>query len=106
MRKTELVIRDIKSLINAKGYIYALCMILFEDFHIDPEKLQEIDHTIRLNKNEASLLLGFVIQSEINFSTPDTPQNLIQLKQKTYELMEELHNSFMIPFGEKLQKKP
>jgi len=41
MGKTELI-RDIKNLISAKGYIYALCMILFEDFHIDPEKLQEI----------------------------------------------------------------
>ena len=104
MRKTELVIRDIKSLINVKGYIYALCMILFEDFHIDPEKIQEADYTIRLNINEASLLVGFVIQNEINFSTTDTPQNLIQLKQKTYELMEELHHSFMIPYREILQK--
>lgn len=104
MRKTELVIRDIKNLINAKGYIYALCMILFEDFHIDPEKLHKIDFIKRLNENEASLLLGFVIQSEINFSTPDTSQDLIQLKQKTYELMEELHDSFNILFVEKLQK--
>lgn len=104
IRKTELVIRDIKNLISAKGYIYALCMILFEDFHIDPEKLQEIDYRKRLNTNEASLLLGFVIKSEINFSTPDTPQDLIQLKQKTYELMKELHHSFRIQFIEKLQK--
>lgn len=104
MRKTELVIRDIKNLINTKGYIYALCMIMFEDFHIIPEKLHEMDYNKRLSTNEASLLLGFVIQSEINFSTPDTPQDLIHLKQKTYDLMEELHKSFYILFIEKLQK--
>ncbi|MCK5039582.1 MAG: SEC-C domain-containing protein [Candidatus Aenigmarchaeota archaeon] len=104
MRKREVIIKDIKNLINTKGYIYALCMILFEDFYINPEKLQEINYGKRLGTKEASLLLGFLIQKEIDFSTPDTPQDLIQLKQKTYELMEELHYSFMIPFLEKLEK--
>ncbi len=103
MRKTDLIIKDIKELITRKGYIYALCMILFEDFHIDPEQLHEIDNRSRLSIKESSLLLGFLIQNKINFSTPNTPQDLINLKQKTYELMEELHNSFKIPFFEKLK---
>ncbi|PKP59110.1 MAG: hypothetical protein CVT88_06205, partial [Candidatus Altiarchaeales archaeon HGW-Altiarchaeales-1] len=102
MRTTKQVIKDIKELINTKGYIYALCMILFEDFHIIPEKIQEMDHRSRLSTKEASLLLGFLVQNKIDFSTPDTPQDLIKLKQKTYELMDELHNSFMISFFEKL----
>ena len=104
MRKTELVIKDIKELTSRKGYIYALCMIFFEDFHIEPEKLHELDNISRLSIKEASLLLGFLIQNKINFSIPDTPQYLMKLKQKTYKLMEELHNSFMIPFYEKLQE--
>lgn len=104
MRKTELVIKDIKELISRKGYIYALCMILFEDFHINPEQLHEINNISRLSIKEASLLLGFLIQNEIDLSTPNTPQDLINLKQKTYELMDELHKSFMIPFFEKLQE--
>ncbi len=104
MRKAELVIKDIKELISRKGYIYALCMILFEDFHVNPEKLHEIDNVSRLSIKEASLLLGILIQNKIDFSTPNTPQDLIKLKQKTYELMKELHESFMIPFFEKLHK--
>jgi len=104
MRKTELLIKDLKNLTNSNGYIYALCMILFEGFHINPEKIQEIDHRKRLSIKEASLLLGFLIQNEINFITPDSWQDLIQMKQKTYELMEELHQSFMVPFVEKLQR--
>ncbi len=103
-RTTDQVVNDIKQLVNNKGYIYALCMILFEESHVNPEKLQDIDYRARLSIKELSLLLGFIIQNEINFSTPDTPQDLIALKQKTYELMEELHNSFMIPFFEKLQE--
>ena len=104
MRKAEQVINDIKNLIYTKGYIYALCMILFEDFHIDPEKMHEMYNRQRLSVKEASLLLGFLIQKKINFSTPDSPQDLINMKQKTYELMGELHTSFMIPFFEKLEK--
>jgi hypothetical protein len=48
-RKTELVIEDIKKLVHAKGYIYALCMTIFEDFHIDPEKMHEINYRERLS---------------------------------------------------------
>jgi hypothetical protein len=104
VRKTEIVIKNLKNLISSKGYIYALCMILFEDFHINPEKIQEINLIKRLTPKEASLLIGFLIQSQINFVSPDSWKDLIQMKLKTYKLMEELHQSFMIPFGEKLQR--
>jgi len=45
-----------------------------------------------------------LIQSQINFAPPDSWQDLMQMKQKTYELMEELHQAFTIPFVEKMQK--
>ena len=104
MRKTELIIKEIRELVASKGYIYALCMILFEDFHIIPEKIHELDHRKRLSTKEASLLLGFLIQNNIDFITPEYPQDLFQLKHDTYRLMEELHESFMIQFLEKLKK--
>lgn len=104
LRKPEIIISEIKELINKKGYIYALCMILFEDFHIAVEELHKTDYSKRISTKEASFLLGFLIKNKINFSIPDSPQSLIHLKEKTYELMEELHHSFMIPFMEKLHK--
>jgi len=104
MRKTDTVIKDLKRLVSSRGYIYALCMILFEDFHINPEKIQELNLIKRLTPKEASFLIGFLIQNQINFKPPGLWQDLIQMKRKTYELMEELHKSFMIPFREKLQK--
>lgn len=104
VRKTEIIIKDLKSLISSKGYIYTLCMIIFEDFHINPEKMQEINLIKRLNHKEVSLLLGFLIQCQIYFTSPDSWQDLMQMKQKTYELMEELHQAFTMPFVEKLQR--
>tara|TARA_B100000315_G_C14506219_1_gene554730 strand:+ start:167 stop:355 length:189 start_codon:yes stop_codon:yes gene_type:complete len=59
IRTTELVIKDFKNLIREKGYIYALCMILFEDFHIVPEKLQEIDFRARLSHKKPHYCLAF-----------------------------------------------
>ena len=103
MRTQQLIITDIKKLMREKGYIYALCMIIFEDFHINPETMQGINYSERLTTKEASLLLGFLIQERIDFSTPATPQDLIQLKQKTYALMEKLHKSYTSPFTEKYQ---
>jgi hypothetical protein len=79
-------------------------MIIFEDFHIDPEKMQEINYRERLSCKEVSLLLGLLIKAKINFDRPDSNQELIQLKKKTYEILEELHNSFLIPFTNKMQK--
>lgn len=102
MKNTEVVITELKELIQTKGYIYALCMIIFDDFHINLEKLQEVDYRSRISTKEASLLLGFLIQNKIDFSTPDDPLILSQLKEKTYSLLEELHHSFMSPFFDKL----
>ena len=102
MRTTQGIIEEIKELIASQGYIYALCMILFDDFHINPETLHETDHMGRLSVNEASLLLGFFIQKELDFTQPKSPEALVRLKQRTYELMNELHQSLMNPFFESL----
>ncbi len=101
LRKTEDVLNDIKSLIYSKGYIYALCMILFEDFHFILKDIHKADFSSRLSKNEASLLIGFLIQKEINFSFPDNLFDILKLKEITYELMQELHESLQIPINEK-----
>jgi hypothetical protein len=104
IRKAELVIADIKKLLRTKGYIYALCMILFDDFHVIPEELHKINTRDHLSVKEASLLIGFLIQNELDFSTPDTPLDLIALKKRTYDLMQELHDSFNISFFERLHE--
>ncbi|GET24821.1 YecA family protein [Prolixibacter sp. NT017] len=105
-RKTEDVINEIKSLIYSKGYIYTLCMIIYEDFHIILQEIHKVDFRSRLNKNEVSLLIGFLIQKQIDFTLPDSPLDVIKLKEKTYELMNELHMSLMTPFFEKMQNAP
>lgn len=103
IRKTIDIINDIKVLANTRGYIYALCLIIVDDFLVDLENLHETNFRARLNKNEVSLIVGFLIQNNISLDFPDTPFNLIELKKDTYRLIEELHDSTNNPLFEKFQ---
>lgn len=102
-RKTEDVIADIKLLVRSNSFVYALCMIIFDDFHMFAEELHTVNTRERLSSKEVSLLLGFLIQDEIDFSIPRSPEYIIELKRSTYKLMEELHESFLDTFFDKLK---
>lgn len=104
MRNTDLVIADIQKLIKSKGYIYAFCLILYEDFHVDIETLHKVDYKSKLSVKEATLILGFIIQKEIDFSIPNSPESVIEMKEKTYILMRELQSSYLIPQIDKFSK--
>ncbi len=104
IRKPPEVIADIKKLVQSNGYIYALCMIIFEDFHIVLEDLHKVNFRERLSKNEVSLLIGFLIQNQIDYSYPVDPLDVIKLKKKTYKLLEELHSTLMLPAYERMQE--
>jgi SEC-C motif/Nuclease-related domain len=103
MRNTTDVLLDIKQLVKSKGFIYTICLIVVDDFHLNVEQMHNIDHRARLNKNEVLMLLGFLIQEPISFDFPNSPFDLIKLKKRTYKLMDELHHSTMIPFFNKIR---
>lgn len=98
------IIDDIRNLVREKGFIYTLCMILFEDNHIIIEELNSVNYHDRLNKNEISLLLGYLIQNKIDLTPPEDPRFLLELKSKTYELFEELHWSLNNPLLNKMRE--
>lgn len=102
-RLPEQVLEDIKLLIHSKGYIYALCMILYEDFHHNLDKIHEVNFRANLSIKECSFIIGLLVQQELDFTFPETPENVIRLKEKTYELMEEFHWTLNSPQMEKLK---
>lgn len=93
IKETAEVITELKGLISTQGYIYSLCMILFEDFHHDLNKIHLVDPRSKLSVKECSLILGFILHNKLNLDYPKNPENVIEMKEKTYELMEELHYS-------------
>lgn len=96
-RRTDDVLAELKTLIRKPGYIYSLCLILFEDFHHDMNKMHEIDHRSNLSVKECSLIIGFLVQNTIDFSFSTSPEETFTRKEQTYKLMEELHLSFLGP---------
>ena len=103
IRNTSDILLDIKQLVKCRGYLYVICLIVVDDFHYNIEEMLQVNHRARLNKNEVLMLLGFLIQSRVSTETPNLPSDLIELKRKTYELMEELHHSTMLPFINKIK---
>lgn len=103
VRDQSQIIDDIRNLVRENGFIYTLCMILFEDNHIIVEELNSVNYHDRLNKNEISLLLGYLIQNEIDLSPPEDPWFLLELKAKTYKLFEELHSALNNPLFDKMR---
>ncbi len=102
IRPKDEVIKDIKEIVKEKGFIYSLCMIILESLVVDPEILNDIDTSNKLSIKEMSLLIGFLIQNKMDFSIPEKNEDLIVIKQKVYELMNELHDSFIITFNNKI----
>ncbi|MBS1526791.1 MAG: SEC-C domain-containing protein [Bacteroidetes bacterium] len=103
LRSTSEILDDLKVLIKKPGYIYSLCLILFEDFHHDLNKIHEVDYRAKLSVKECSLIIGFLVQGEIDFSFPESPELTFNRKEQTYLLMEELHFSFSAPQFAKLR---
>lgn len=102
-RTRDEVISDIKALISRPGYIYSLCLILFEDFHMSLEKVGTINYRERLSVKEAAFILGYLIQNKIDCTYPKSVESLIQNKKLTYKLLRELHNTFLYPQREMIQ---
>lgn len=103
-RATLDIITDIKGLVNREGYIYALCLILFEDFHVNLNTIHKVNHKVKISVKEASFLIGFLVQNKINLTKPMSPEYLFKLKEETYELMNELQFSYNKPFWDKFTK--
>jgi len=103
IRDSKNIIDDLKELVNSQGYIYALCLLIMDDFHFDIEKMHEINNWVRLCKNEVSFICGLLIQNPISLEKPKSPFDLLELKKKTYSLMDELHNCTLKPLADRLK---
>jgi hypothetical protein len=103
-RKKQEILKDIKHLAQSSGYIYALCMMLYEDFHLDLVNMHKTDWQRRISVKEAALILGYFIQNDIDLTKPKYPEQTTNLRKKTYLLLEELHNSFNIPHLEAMNE--
>ncbi len=98
-------IKKVKKLIKKKGFIYAFLMAAFEDMYFNIEDIGDIDHRNKLSVNEVGFLFGFLVQSPLNFDYPETPQDLIKMKDELYQVLKELHDAFLGRFSEMFSRE-
>lgn len=100
--KKEEIIANIESLVSVPGFVYAFSIMLCHDLFYDPEEAMDINWRERLNHNEFSFLAGLMVKNEIDLSIP-TEEKVKQYMERTYELFEELHQSYYVPMNSAMQ---
>ena len=101
-RSKQEILEEIQSLVAEPSYIFALLLIIVDDFNSSPELLHEIDYWNRLNMNEVALLLGFLVKKPIDFSSPVSFESVFEQKHRTRKLLLEMHHSFDVPFAARI----
>ena len=91
MKSMQDILDQIKSLTQEQGYIYALCLIVFDDVYPSIDELENINFNKKLSYNEIALLLGYLCQDELDFNYPKSSIGLIQMRDRTYDLLHKLH---------------
>lgn len=95
----EKIFESLRSLTHQPGFIYALMMIVIEDFNVAVEEIHKTNTRERLSHKELALLFGFLVQKEIDFSIPRTYLVTINQKKEAYRLLTELHSSWGASFA-------
>jgi len=101
MKQSEVINKLIK-LTSSYSYIYILARICHRDFCGTIEELSTRNARDYLNNNEVAFLIGLWLKGA-NTSNWLTEKCQITAREETYALMEELHSTFLIGFGDFLK---
>jgi len=96
-RSEQEIFLDVARLCRSPGYAHAIASICYDDAFITFKKniadaRDERPASEQLIRAEISVLIGLLIQGDINAELIDRP-TLDQYKKQTYDLMAELHSS-------------
>jgi len=103
VRSEQEIFNDLKILCISPGYIYAIADLCFKSHFIQySAEMKEADvqamyinSSERLIRNEINILLGLLVNADINWGKP-TDQILNEYIDITIQLLEELHNAMKL----------
>lgn len=108
--KTELeIFQELSYLCVSEGYIHTIAYLCFRDNiiqyqgELSPEDIAKYYTHERLIRTEISTLIGLMLKSEISMMTPKPSINQDYIK-KTESLLQELHQSMILPFKKNFQE--
>lgn len=95
MNKFDNVINEIKLLTKKQGFIYSFLWLLYDGFYVYLDELENINPHDNIGIKEASLLLGFLVQSEINYIIPNSIEQVIGIRNEIVTKLSEIHKLWL-----------
>lgn len=95
MNQFDNVINEIRLLTKKQGFIYSFLWLLYDDFYVYLDELENINPRDKIGIKEASLLLGFLVQSEIDYRIPKSIEQVINIRNEIIEKLSEIHNKWI-----------
>lgn len=95
MNKLDGIINQIKLLTREQGFIYSFLWLLYDDFYVYVDELENINPKDRVGIKEASLLLGFLVQSAIDYTIPNSIEQVISTRNEIVTKLSELHSLWL-----------
>ena len=91
------IVSDLHQLTQAPGFIYTSCVMVAQSLWMLPEEIADINWHQRPNKQELSLLLGFLVKHPLRLSEFPSEGELEKQKAAATELLAELHRASGFP---------
>ena len=105
-RDTSEIISDLECLGQEDGFIYTFCLLVLNNLTVTIDNSNELkDWHKHLNTRELTFLLGLMVKHPLKLSVVPTLELAQEQYGKAFELLGELHGSFLIPFGLALERR-
>ena len=97
-RTKEEVIKELERLSQEPGFLYSLSFILLKDLFYSAEQAADINWHERVSFQEVAFITGLMIKAEVNPNALPLPEESENQIKKVYELLQELHTTYMHSF--------
>jgi hypothetical protein len=95
MTSREQIEKKIEELVTMPSYIYVLCMMIITDLTCDLYNMSVENPHERILPNEFAILISMLFRNPIDLSYPPDAEVFMEYKSETYNLLKELHNTFI-----------
>ena len=91
------ILRDLDQLTQEPGFMYTSCVMVAQSLWMSPGEFADIDWHQRPNRQELSLLLGYLVKHPLRLSDFPSEETLENQKAIASELLNELHLACAFP---------
>ena len=87
------ILSDLDQLTQEPGFIYTSCVMVAHALWMSPDEVADINWYERPNRQELSLLLGFLVKHQLRLDEFPSEETVEKQKTITTELLDELHRA-------------